>query len=319
MNLRKLDGSGRITEPGIYLEVPANVYFADPCPAPSLTQSVAKIICDQSALHAWHAHPCLGGQADEPEDYNKTKAIGNAAHAILIGRGKSVHVLDFKDFKTKEARDARLFAEQGGGVAILKKHHIDAERLVAATRAQIAGIAGCENAFNVGFGEVVIAAQVDGIWLRSMIDWMESPVILDDLKTTGMSSAPHVLGRRMADAGWDVQAATQELILDTLDPDNAGRRKFRFFPVENELPFSLSAVQLSESAMTMGRKKLQYAMDVWKRCLDSGRWPGYPAEITIPEYPGFKETQWLEIETAYADHNERQQARGKMLTSLAGG
>lgn len=320
MNLRTLDGSGRITEAGAYIDVPANVYFADPCPVPSLTQSVAKIICDQSALHAWHAHPCLGAEPNEPESYDKTKAVGNAAHSILIGRGKDVSVLKFKDFRTKEAQEAREAVETAGGVAILQKHHIAAERLVAAVRAQISGIKGCENAFAVGHGEVVIAAEIDGIWLRSMIDWMESPVALWDLKTSGMSVAPHGLGRMMANAGWDVQAATQELILDTIDPDNAGRRKFRFVPTENETPYSLVVAQLSESVMTMGRKKLQYAMEVWKRCTATNKWPGYPAEIVMPEYPGFKETDWLNREIAYADYNEREQVKRKpMLTSLAGG
>lgn len=321
MNLRTLDGSGRITVAGAYIDVPANVYFSDPCPVPSLTQSIAKIICDQSPLHAWHAHPCLGGDPLEPETYDKTKAIGNAAHAILIGRGKDVTVLDYNDFRTKGAQEARQAVEEQGAVAILKKHHIDAERLVAAVRTQISGIKGCENAFAVGHGEVVLAAEIEpGIWLRSMVDWMESPVALWDLKTSGMSVAPHGLGRMMANAGWDVQAATQELILDTIDPDNAGRRKFRFVPTENEKPYSLVVAQLSESVMTMGRKKLQYAIETWKRCMATGKWPAYPAEIVMPEYPGFKQTEWLGIETAYADYNESEQAKRKpMLTSLAGG
>jgi len=191
---------------------------------------------------------------------------------------------------------------------------------VAAVRNQISGIKGCENAFVVGHGEVVLAAEIElGIWLRSMVDWMESPVALWDLKTSGMSAAPHGLGRMMANTGWDVQAATQELILDTIDPDNAGRRKFRFVPTENEKPYSLVVAQLSESVMTMGRKKLQYAIETWKRCLATGHWPGYPAEIVMPEYPGFKQTEWLGIEVAYAEYNERDQAKRPMLTSLAGG
>jgi hypothetical protein len=321
MKLRTLDAAGRITEAGAYIDVPSTVYFSDPCPVPSLTQSIAKVLCDKTALHAWHEHPCLGGSAtDEGEPYNKVKAIGNAAHSILLGRGKSVAVLDYADFKTKGAQQSREEVESRGAVAILKKHHDDALTLVAAVRNQVASIKGCENAFAFGHGEVVLAAEIDGIWLRTMIDWMESPLILDDLKTTGMSVAPHGLGRMMADAGWDIQAATQELILDTLDPEHAGRRKFRFFPVENNAPHALVVAQLSEAVMTMGRKKLAYAMDVWRRCMATGEWPAYPAEIVQPDYPGFKETDWLNREIQYAEHNERKQTeRSTMLTSLAGG
>jgi hypothetical protein len=78
----------RITQPGIYLDMSAVDYFADPCPSPSLTQSVAKRLIDRSPLHAWTIHPRLNPafEADDPTKYD----IGNIAHRLLLGRGKEL-------------------------------------------------------------------------------------------------------------------------------------------------------------------------------------------------------------------------------------
>jgi hypothetical protein len=46
----------------------------------------------------------------------------------------------------------------------------------------------------------------------------------------------------------------------------------------------------------MGRKRLQFAFDAWSRCMRSGQWPGYPRTAVHPEYPGWRETQWLNRE-----------------------
>src|SRR4051812_46738879 len=95
----------KITAPGIYLDVAANDYHADPCPAPSLTQSVAKILLAKSPLHAWHAHPRLNPDYQHNDD---TKFdVGNIAHKMLLGRGKQIEVLEFDDWRTKAAKEAR--------------------------------------------------------------------------------------------------------------------------------------------------------------------------------------------------------------------
>ena len=62
----------KIEKPGLYLDVPVDDYFADPLPAPSLTQSIAKIILDHSPLHAWHAHPRLNPNfvRDDPTKFD---------------------------------------------------------------------------------------------------------------------------------------------------------------------------------------------------------------------------------------------------------
>lgn len=308
----------KITTPGIYPDISAEDYFADCCPTPSLTQSIAKVLLDRSPAHARLEHPRLAPPVaeDEPaEKYDAAKAIGNAAHRELIGRGKVLAVGDFPAWQSKEAKAFRAAAVADGQEPILAKHRARASALVVAARQQLHA-AEWPDAFSKGQGEVVVAWQEDGLWFRTLIDWMVSPVELYDLKTSGISCAPHNIGRVAADAGWDIQAAMHERALDAVDPKNAGRRRFRFVAVENEPPYALVPVEMSEVWMTMGRKKLGIAIDIWRECMAADKWPAYPATPITPEYPGYMESRWLAREVAEYSEPRR---RGPMLTDLAGG
>jgi hypothetical protein len=111
-----------------------------------------------------------------------------------------------------------------------------------------------------------------------------------------MSVAPHVLGFRAQAAGWEIQAAFIERGLDILDPAGAGRRKFRFIAQETDDPFALNVMHMDESWLTMGRKKVQTAVTLWERCIHTNKWPGYPARGVVPEYPSYKQAEWLNRE-----------------------
>lgn len=304
---------------GIYRDMDSATYFGDPCVEPSLSQSIAKILIDRSPLHAKLEHPRLCPATtddDEAEKYVKAQAIGNAAHKIILGRGKEIDELQYPDFRTKEAKLARDMASAAGRVPILQKHMTDAEQMVAAAWSQLQHHEA-KDALTNGSGEVALIWQEDGIWFRSLVDWLTHDLrAVYDYKSGGVSVAPHVIGMRMVDQGWDVQGAMIERGLDVLDPEGAGRRRFRFIAQENTAPFALTVCQLSESVMTMGRKKLQAAVNIWRQCIETNQWPAYINRVISPEYPGFKENQWLDREVNEFSEPVK---RGPMLKSLMGG
>lgn len=282
-------------KPGIHLNIAAAEYFSDPAPAPSLTQSIAGVLLNRSPRHAALAHPRLN-PAYEP--YEDTKFnIGNAAHKLLIGRGKELCIVEADDWRTKAAKEERDIAHAKGQVALLAHQHRTAQAMADAFREQIHAIPDCSGAFDPaagGSGEVVAIAEYNGIYLRTMIDWMRDTTHLDDLKTTGMSASPDRLPYAMADGEWDLQAAMQERILDVLDPENRGRRHHYFYLQENDDPYEVTVCELPESVMTIGRAKLDRAIAIWSDCTQQNRWPGYARIVHAPAYPPYLEARVVE-------------------------
>lgn len=304
----------RIEKPGIYKDMSSADYFADPCPVPSLTQSIAKILLDQSPLHGWYAHSRLNPdfQRDDPTKFD----VGNVAHKLMIGRGKEICICDFDDWRTKASQEARKAALANGELAVLGRHYARAERMVKAAREQLAlHVARTGPLFEEahGSGEACLAWEENGIWFRQLLDWLNhNRTTYVDYKTTDMNAAPHCLGRMMVNAGWPIQAAMAERGLDVL----YGHKRRRFFFVVQEAsepPYALNVVEMSEAALTMGRKQLSIAAGIWADCITSDIWPSYPREIIVPEYPGYAEASWLDREqTEFSD-------RKPILTDLSGG
>lgn len=317
----------KFEKPGIYYDVPAEDYFADPCPDPSLTQSIAKVLIEKSPAHARYAHPRLKPKGrDDDEKFVRAQSLGSVAHSLMLGRGKDIVVCDFDAWRTKDAKAKRAEAIDAGKVPVLTADYELAGEMVEAATAQLTGT-NWKKAFQDGDGqgEVAIAWVETGIWFRSLIDWLpKDQTVLYDYKTTGMSVSPYEIPRMMVNMGWDVQAAFHERGLAQLHPELAGKMRFRFIVQENTPPFAIIPVELPPAAMTMGRKKVDYAARLWRRCVEFNQWPGYAHDVCLPEYPGWAESRWLEREII--DHEKeiewRNEPEGDLrgtISSLMGG
>jgi hypothetical protein len=309
-----------ITKPGIYTDIDPAAYLRDPCPAPSFTQSIAKVLLEQSPAHARLAHPRLAKPDNEPEAYSADRAIGDAAHSLLLGRGKRIAIGDFGNWQTNAAKLFKADALAHGATPILTHHMARAYAMIEAAREQLAELEMADLfSSSHGDSEVVAAWQEDGMWCRTMIDWLGAGrCTVADYKSTAMSCAPHAVEDRPSVLGWDMQAAMHERALDTLDSENAGRRSHLFLNQENDPPYALTLIRISEADLTMGRKKLGMAADIWRRCTISGEWPRYPAETVLSRPRSYLETRFLEREVAH-DEAKRAAKRDEMLTDIMGG
>lgn len=286
---------------GIYANMPVSDYFADPTPAPSLNQSLVKIILDKSPLHAWYAHPRLN--PDFVRDEDRKYDVANIAHMLLIGRGRELVILPHEDWRTKEAKALRDEATAQNKLAVLGKHYELADRMVRSARQQLEQ-RDYPQLFSDqhGDGEAVLIWSEKSIWCRQMIDWLAHDyLIVTDYKTTQESAAPHTLARKMAADGWHIQAAMAERGLAHLDPKNIGRRRYLFVVQEVTSPYLLNVVEMSEAALTMGRKQLRAGIDVWKRCIETNYFSGYPLQTIVPDFPEWAEAQWLDREQTEFD------------------
>ena len=111
--------AGRVPGPGFY-RMPAALYHADPAPEPSLSASIANMLVDETALHAWHSHPRLNPR-HQGRDANAAMDKGSVAHEVVLRKGGGIAVLDFKDWRTNAARAARDAARAKGLTPVLAK------------------------------------------------------------------------------------------------------------------------------------------------------------------------------------------------------
>lgn len=255
-----------ITEPGFY-DIDHATYHADPCPAPSLNHTVARLLM-RSPLHAWRAHPRLGGLTKR--EATRPMNIGAAAHALTFGKGVGVARLDFDNYRTKDAQNARDAAYAQGFVPLLPHEYETAK--VLADHARPALIAELGEDF---IAEQAAAAIDDnGSWLRIMADAMTPDRrVVFDLKVV-VSAEPEAFGRWVRNE-CATQAAFYNDVLDILDPGGRGKRRFIYAAQERDLPEAITFHELDPAAMEIAQKQMERARIKWAVCLREDRWPAY--------------------------------------------
>lgn len=276
-----------MTEPGVYDGMSAAEYHADPCPAPSLSRSVAQALVDRSPAHARYLHPKLN-PALEPETSN-TLAMGQLCHKLMLGEGADVAVCDEKDWRKNVAKEFRAEAIGRGEIPVTAPQYEAAMKIVGEHLRQMPEMG------KMVAERVWIAQDAEtGIWLRAMTDWSHpEDALVYDYKTTQASAEPHSLGPLMGSQGYDFQQAFYERVIVTLKPHLAGRIRFRFIFGEVNPPYGLSVVEIAESDVEIARRKVEAAIVRWEECLRADRWPCYGSRVQRVTLPAWRGEAWL--------------------------
>jgi hypothetical protein len=290
---------------GVFNDISAEAYHADTFAlAPSLSSSVARLLISQSPLHAWTAHPRLNPN-HEPQD-KKTFDIGRAAHTAVLGRGANYIAIPDDLLASNGAastKAAKDFIEEArsAGLTPLKAAEVDQ---IAAMRSKIAErLDQLDIRFAPDRSEIVAVADIDGALCRAMVDNAPEAerLPLYDFKTT-TDASPDAVMRAVMNYGYDVQAAHY---LDTWKAATGEDRLFRFVFQEKTAPFEVSVVELGPDSLTMARKRIARAREIWRLCLDADSWPGYPTGVHRVELPDWYQSRWLERESQEMDFKNR--------------
>lgn len=243
---------------------------------PGLSSTIAKVLVERSPLHAWSAHPLLGGKGKKP---TKEMDFGKVVHRIVLGKGAAFEPLDFDDFKTKAARTARDESRAKGKVPVLV---CDLERAVEAAAKIINNLRDRgieldgESELAITWTEQTEHGPVD---CRCMFDhvWIGHGRILD-LKITG-NAAPTFVERNAENMGYAIQEAAYRRALTVLEPGLAGRIDFLFAFCENDEPYALNLSRGDGLFRELGEKRWLRAVNEWARCVKENRWPGYGSGV----------------------------------------
>jgi hypothetical protein len=267
-------------------------YHADPCDQPTLSASIANVLLHSSPKHAWTQHPRLNPNYSREEEQKYD--VGNVVHAILLQGADIVDVLDFPDWRTNAAKEARDLARSHGRVPLLTKQWGEVEAMVAAVRVQLAVSQAQPPLLTDGKPEQTLVWEEGGVLCRARLDWLrDDHAAIDDLKTTSRSASPEAWSRALFGTGCDVQAAFYLRGLKALTGVDA---EWRWIVAETYEPYALSVVSLGPDVLELANRKVDHALTVWKRCLESGVWPAYPTRVAYASLPSWEESRWLERE-----------------------
>lgn len=273
------------------LDVPAAAYHRDEIgDTPTLSSSIVKLLINASPAHAQAAHPKLNKFYKREED--DKFSIGTAAHAMLLEGKDAVEVCEFDSWRTNAAKDAKKAAYAAGKIPLLGDDYFEVLAMVEAAKEQLDSHEARPPLFVAGKAERTITWEEDGVFCRARPDWLhDNLAACDDYKTSSRSARPESFARTLFGMGYDIQASFYRRGLRAVTGADI---PFRFAVQETSPPYALSVVELGPDVYALADDKVQYAIDLWRGCMESGLWPAYSTRVATAELPPYLEAQWME-------------------------
>lgn len=264
----------------IIYDMPEAEYHAHP----ALSSTGVKKILELPALFK---HEILDGNRDHKAAFD----FGSAVHAKVLGVGWGVKELDYDNYRTKAAQTARDEARAEGLIPMLK-HEL--EPVVACAESVLANPMAKALLELEGAPEVTVLAhdEESGVDLRCRFDYFpKDHAAVVDLKTTAGKASPRGFAKSVASLKYHVSEAHY---LDTLKLATGQDRRMVFIAVEKEPPYLVAVHQVSADFLEAGRVEARRARNIFRRCMDTGEWPGYEPKINLLDMPNW----------AFWEHNE---------------
>ena len=262
--------------PGLHLDVPHDVYHADPSERPSLSAHAAMTLIKRSAGHAAKEHPRFGAEVKKRTD---SMDVGSLLHDFVIGGGGEFVEVDADAWRTNEAKAKREAATKEGKIAVLTGKLATLRKAAEETRKVLP--------FNIEEArrEVTAIWESDGTPCRCRIDMLFPDWWIWDLKFTEdavLAAADH----NIAERGGHIQAAANIDAIEGLFPEAAGRVHFGLCFVEWENPsIGIMRREIRGQLLDVGQHDWKRAKAIWGACLAAQNFPGYSTDIVEAQCP----------------------------------
>ena len=270
-----MNAPAELLQQGMYIMDPSR-YHADPAPLPSLSNSLIKHLLGKTPRHAWMMQPRLNPQY-EPRDDKAAFDLGTAAHSLFLEGINKAQRLDFQDWRTGEAKEARALARAEGLIPMLPDQYAAVIAMNEAARDYIASTP-LRGILERGKPEqTFIWKERHGIWCRARTDWMTDDFgIILDYKTTSADGPGDFCRNKLTSNGYDTQALFYPRGVHAV---TGKRPHFMFLVQETAAPYLCYLVEPAESMAELATSKINRALTLWGDCVGSNRWPGYPTSV----------------------------------------
>jgi hypothetical protein len=249
--------------PGIYSGVSNRDYHADP----ALGSTSLKTLATKTPAHYQHEkkHPKSSAAFD----------LGTAAHSLILeGDESGVVVIDVESKRGKAWTEPADAATAAGKIALTTKEWAQ----VKAMRDSVMSHKQARELLTGHKAEESVFWKEDGLTLKCRPDaW--KPGLLVDLKTT-RDANPNEFGKTAHEYGYHQSAAHY---IDGVKAATGEELPFHFVLVEKTEPYLVSVVkELDIEAVNIGRQLNDRAKRIYRECVESNTWPGYPSAELVP-------------------------------------
>lgn len=290
-------------ETGIH-NIDFETYLEDPCPAPSLSRGTIVDLLDAPAKAFWN-HPRLNTEQKKEEDEGKFD-IGKAYHNMVLEGGKKVYVVSgYSDWRTKDAKEQRKEYWEAGLIPLLQKQYDNLLGMVEAAKKQVKE---CTELEITGFSkdgkaeQTFIWQESNGVWCRIRPDWFRNDGLLAvDLKSTATSVNPNQFSRHLMSMNYHIQASFYKRGVQKVTGKTP---EFIFMAQETTVPYLCSFFGIDPLAQSIADEKVDLAIRLWRKHLDTGKWPGYPKRICWAEAKIWELDEWENKKKDMEEGNE---------------
>lgn len=253
--------------------------------AAALSASGAWAIAQDCPAIYWHTSP-FNPNAERPET-SKDFDIGTALHLAVLEparREARIVVIEADDWRTKAAKEARDAAYAAGKVPLLPKNG----DLVDEMRKALLAHEWTADLLRGASTEVSFFWDAEGIPCKARADLISRDGRMADLKTSA-SASPSFFQRQAWNNGHFLRAPFYQD--GWMMAGGKPVKDYWFVVVGKDAPHLITPIRLDDRALAWGRLMARRAIDLFRRCRDEGRWPGYtdgPMTIGLPTWAEYQ-------------------------------
>ncbi len=282
-----------IDKPGVY-KISNEEYHGNPAKQPCLSRGVIGNLIYKSPAFAWFDDPVLN-PSYQPEERVEKFDIGNVGHALFLEGIEKAVVIDAPDWRKKDAQEKRDAARFDGKIPLLPDQWQRVQAMVSAAERQLLSCKemkelGITNIREDGDVELTYVWKENGIWLKARLDWIKKTRdVIFDYKTTGQSANPVDVVRTIISSRLDIQGTFYPRAVKAVE----GIEPRMFFMFQETFPpYLCSFVELPDMYVDMGKQKVENGIFLWRECMESNNWFGYPQKVVKVEAARWALNDW---------------------------
>lgn len=273
------------------VDVASDAYHDDlVAETPTLSKSVIHLLLNASPAHAREAHPKLN-----PNFMRKVEEkfdLGTVVHDLFLEGYDRVAIVPFDSWRKQAAQDLRDEARARGQIPMLASQAEQVQDMLVVLNARLGQFDLEPELFKNGTAEKTLVWEDRGVTCRARLDYLhDDHSTIDDLKTSSRLAKPAAWCRTTL---WSIGADLQQAFyvrgckaILGVEPD------FRFVIIETEPPHEISVISVDPYSIAVANRKIDYALDLWRDCLEKDEWPGYDRRIHYAEMPPWVENEWI--------------------------